>query len=114
MKIQAFPSTEIHAVINQIEVGSDDPGKEWQQSAVPHPVFGSTPDTSSKDFDLQGGDIKATFWAELEANANLTQDQQAQFINVIYDNQEVFSLHNKDLGFCDITHTILTTTNVPV
>ena len=36
-------------------------------------------------------------------------------VNLIYGNQQVFSLHDKDLGFCNIlAHTILTITDRPV
>ena len=37
----------------------------------------------------------------------LDKEHQAKFIDLIYSNQEVFSLHDKDLGYCDrLTHTI--------
>ena len=40
---------------------------------------------------------------------------QARFINLIYSNQEVFSLHNDDLAYCDkLAHTIPTSTDKPV
>ena len=43
------------------------------------------------------------------------QDQQSQFINLVYDNKDVFSLHDEYLGYCDlIKHTILTMTEKPV
>ena len=42
-------------------------------------------------------------------------DQQIHFINLVYDNKEVFSLHNEDLGYCDqIKHMIPTMTDNPV
>ena len=42
-------------------------------------------------------------------------DQQGQFINLVYDNKEVFSLLNEDLGYCDlIKHIIPTMTEKPV
>ena len=41
--------------------------------------------------------------------------QQSQFIDLIYDHPEVFSLHDEDLGFCDqIKHTIPTMMDMPV
>ena len=37
----------------------------------------------------------------------MTHEQQSQFINIIYDHPEVFSLHDEDLGFYNkIKHTI--------
>ena len=47
--------------------------------------------------------------------AKLTCIQQSQFIDLIYDHPEVYSLHDEDLGFCDrIKHTIPMTTDKPV
>ena len=48
-------------------------------------------------------------------DAPLTRDQQARLINVIYNHTEVFSLFDRDLGFCDVLkHSIQTTTDKPV
>ena len=45
----------------------------------------------------------------------MDKEHQARFINLIYSNQEVFSLHDEDLGYCDrLAHTIPTSTNKPV
>ena len=42
-------------------------------------------------------------------------EQQKRFIQLIYDNQVVFSLYDGDLGFCEkIKHSIPTTTEKPV
>ena len=39
----------------------------------------------------------------------MTCEQQSQFINIIHNHPEVFSLHDEDLGFCNkIKHTIPT------
>ena len=47
--------------------------------------------------------------------APLTIDQQKRFIELVYDNQEVFSLYDGDLGYCEkIKHSIPTTTEKPV
>ena len=48
-------------------------------------------------------------------DAPLTRKQQARLINIIYDHREVFSLFDRDLGFCDVLkHSIPTTTDKPV
>ena len=48
-------------------------------------------------------------------DAPLTHEQQAHLIDVIYDHTEVFSLFDRDLGFCDVLkHSIPTTTDKPV
>ena len=45
----------------------------------------------------------------------MTHIKQGQFIDLIYDHPEVFSLPEEDLGFCDwIRYTILTTMDRPV
>ena len=45
----------------------------------------------------------------------MSQEQQVRFLELIYDNQVVFSLCNEDLGLCDcLKHTTPTTTDKPV
>ena len=42
-------------------------------------------------------------------------NNRKQFLNLIYDHQTVFSLHDEDLGLCDrLKHTIPTTTDKPI
>ena len=46
---------------------------------------------------------------------HLDKEHQAKFIDLIYSNQEVFSLYDDDLGYCNwLNHTILTSTNKPL
>ena len=46
---------------------------------------------------------------------DLSKNQQVRFLELIYDNQSVFSLGDEDLGLCDrLKHTIPTTTDKPV
>ena len=45
----------------------------------------------------------------------MTRIQQGQFIDLIYDHPEVFSLHDEDLGLCDwIKHMIPMSMDRPV
>ena len=45
----------------------------------------------------------------------MSELQQKQFLELIYDNQSVFSLCDEDLGLCDhLKHTIPTTTDRPI
>ena len=89
-----------------------DPPKE-KDILVEYPKFGERPDTG-KAYDFK----KEIEWLPFQFNlgdASLTKDQQNQLLNIIYDNQQVFSLHDKDLGFYNKpTHTIPTTTDRPV
>ena len=51
-------------------------------------------------FPVNMGDVEMSF------------EQQKLFLNLIYDHQTVFSLHDEDLGLCNqLKHTILTTTD---
>ena len=46
---------------------------------------------------------------------NMSELQQKRFLELIYDNQSVFSLCDEDLGLCDhLKHTIPTTTDRPI
>ena len=48
-------------------------------------------------------------------DAPLDKDHKTKFSDLIYSNQEVFYLHDEDLGYCDhLTHTIPTSTDKPV
>ena len=79
------------------------------------PVFGPRPDTQAADFDFEAEVKCLPFKLNLGDDAKLTCVQQSQFIDLIYDQPEVFSLHDEDLGFCDqIKHTILTMMDKPV
>ena len=79
------------------------------------PVFGPRPDTQAPDFDFEAEVQCLPFELTLGEEAKLTHVQQSWFIDLIYDHPEVFSLHDKDLGFCDqIKHTIPTMMDKPV
>ena len=46
---------------------------------------------------------------------NMSELQQKRFLELIYDNQSVFSLCDEDLGLCDrLKHTIPTTMDRPI
>ena len=78
-------------------------------------VFGPRPDTQATDFNFEAEVKCLPFKLNLGEEAKLTCIQQSQFIDLIYDHPEVFSLHDEDLGFCGwIRHTILTTMDTPV
>ena len=45
----------------------------------------------------------------------MSKAQQIRFLELIYDNQSVFSLCDEDLGLCDhLKHTIPTTMDKPI
>ena len=66
----------------------------------PCPTFGPCPNTSVVDFDFQQEVEHLHFKLSL-GDVPLEKEHQARFIDLIYSNQEVFSLHDEDLGYCD-------------
>ena len=82
---------------------------------IARPKFGPRLDTNSADFNFKDELDWLPFQLNIRKEANFTQEQQGHFINLVYDKKEVFSLHDEDLGYCDlIKHTIPTTTGKPV
>ena len=83
-------------------------------SAEPCPTFGPHTNTSAADFNFQQEVEHLPFKLNL-GDVHLEKEHQARFIDLIYSNQEVFSLHDEDLGYCNkLTHTIPTSTDKPV
>ena len=81
---------------------------------IKRPEFGPRLDTNSAEFNFENELDQLPFQLNIQKEAKFMQDQQSQFINLVYDIKEVF-LHDEDLGYCDlIKHTILTTTEKPV
>ena len=57
----------------------------------------------------------AAFQNKHGKEVNLSREQQSNFINLIYDNKEVFSLYDEDLSYCDqLKHMIPTMMDRPV
>ena len=79
------------------------------------PSFGPRPDVESEKFDFKAEINCLPFKLNMGTTVEMTREQQSQFINIIYDHPEVFSLHDEDLDFCDkIKHTIPMTLDRPV
>ena len=99
---------------NAVEAEENNPsGKTENQNSKGEekPKFGSPPDYDSLDFDFKGECERLPFPLNV-GEAPLDLDQQKRFIRLIYGNQEVFSLYDGDLGYCDkLKHSIPTTTN---
>ena len=84
----------------------EDPGEK--------PKFGSQPKFSSPEFDFQNELDILPFPLNL-GKVKMSKEQQVRFLELIYDNQSMFSLCDEDLGLCDcLKHTIPTTTDNPV
>ena len=80
----------------------DEPDKvpSKEASPEPHPTFGPHPNTQAADFDFEKEIEFLPFKISL-GDIPLDNEHRAKFINLIYSNQEVFSLHYKDLGYCN-------------
>ena len=82
---------------NQVEVKvKEEPSQE--ESTPPLPSFGPHPDTSKK-YNFEDEVKKLPFKFNL-GDAQFGKEQKDRLLNLIYDHKKVFSLHNKDLGFC--------------
>ena len=83
-------------------------------STEPYPTFGPHPNTYVADFNFQQ-EVECLSCKLTLGDIPLEKKHQARFINLIYSNQEVFSLHGEDLGYCNkLTHTIPISTDKPV
>ena len=109
---QPLPLADIMATVKVVHDEPDTrPSKEANK--YPHPTFGPNSNTDVADFDFQKEVECLPFKLNL-GDVHLDKEHQARFINLIYSNQEVFSLHDEDLGYCDkLTHTIPTSTDKP-
>ena len=85
-----------------------------KQNPGEKPRFGSRPNYSGPGFDFQKELDRLPFPLNL-GNVDMSKEQQVRFLELIYDNQSVFSLCDEDLGLCNhLKHTIPTTTDKPV
>ena len=106
---QPIPPADIISTVKSVH---DEPGTK--PSADLYPTFGPCPNTSVADFNFQQEVECLPFKLNLE-DIPLEKEHQARFINLIYSNQEVFSLHDEVLDYCDkLTHTIPTSADKPV
>ena len=80
----------------------------------PLPKFGPRPNFDDPNFNFKKELKRLPFELNL-GEAPLSREQQVKFLNIIYDNQAVFSLHDGDLGYCDVLkHSIPVSSNKPV
>ena len=110
---QPLPLVDIVATVKAVDNEPDTkPSKEIIKE--PHPTFGPHPNTNMADFDFQKEVECLPFRLNL-GDIHLDKEHQAKFVDLIHSNQEVFSLHDEDLGYCDeLTHTIPTSTDKPI
>ena len=110
---QPLPPADIMATVKAVH-NEPGPVPSKEASKEPHPTFGPRPDTKVADFGFQKEVKDLPFKLNL-GDVHLDKEQQAKFIDLIYSNREVFSVHDEDLGYCErLTHTIPTSTDKPV
>ena len=104
-------------VMASVQAVHDEPDKvpsKEEASQEPHPTFEPCPNSHMADFNFKKEVEHLSFQFNL-GDVPLEKEHKAKFIRLIYSNWEVFSLHDKNLGYCDwLTHTNLTSTNKPV
>ena len=93
-------------------------GDSTQQSPIKQqdkkPKFGSWPKFNNTHFDFQKELDRLPFPLYL-GKVDMSKAQQIWILELIYDNQLVFSLCDEDLGLCDcLKHTIPTTMDKPI
>ena len=107
------PASEVwEKILSSAINNSQDNDKPSETSK--RPKFGPQLDFNSTNFDFR----KELEWLPFPVNVGevkMTRAQQVRFLQLVYDNQSVFSLCDKDLDLCDcLKHTIPTTTDKPV
>ena len=95
------PSTEVQAEIAALSVTTAEPGKKLETTPEggKRPKFGSQPNFNWK-FDFKKELSQLPFPINM-GEVKMTELQQKRFIELIYDQQSVFSLCDEDLGLCD-------------
>ena len=113
MAFQPLPSADIMATVKAVHNEPESmPSKE--DNKEPHTTFGSHPNTKAADFDFQKEAEHLPFKLNL-GDIPLDKEHKAKFIDLIYINQEIFLLHDEDLGYCEqLAHTIPMSTDKPV
>ena len=105
MAFQPLSLADIMASVKAVHDEPDQvPSKEASQE--PPPTFGPCPNTKVADFNFEKEVEHLSFNVNL-GDIPLDKEHQAKFIDLIYSNKEVFSLHDEDMGYCNqLTHTI--------
>ena len=111
---QPLPLTDVMVSVKVVHNEPDQALSKEETSQEPHPTFGPCPNTQVADFDFERDVEHLPFKLNL-VDIHFDRDRQAKFINLIYSNQEVFPLHDEDLGYCNqLTHTTPMSTDKPV
>ena len=97
---QPLPLTDIMASVKAVHDEPDQMPSKEEVSQECHPTLGLHPNTQAADFDLKKEVECLPFKLNL-GDIHLDKEHQAKFIDLIYTDQEVFSLHDEDLSYCN-------------
>ena len=97
-------SVSLHVVsLESLGLECDNQEALKKEAPSPKPKFGPGPAVISIKISIQTIKFLET---------PLKCEQQARLIKIMYNNPEVFFLHDKDLGYCDqLSHMLLTMTD---
>ena len=109
------PPHEGQEKVENNAVGMEENPDQPKENKIPveYPRFGERHDTrKAYDFTIEIEQLPLKFNM---GDAPFTKEQQDQLLNLIYNNQQVFSIHDEDLGFCNkLTQTMPTMIDSPV
>ena len=114
-----IPTVEVQEEIQQQDENLKDQTQTRSQESESKthkekPKFGPPPDFDSSSYNFKEELSRLPFPVNM-GDVEMSFKQQKRFLNLVYDHQTVFSLHDEDLGLCDqLKHTILTTTDKPI
>ena len=94
---QPLPTADIMASIKAVPNEPDQMPSKEEASPEPCPTLGPCSNIQVADFDLKKEIEHLPFKINL-GDVPLDKEQKA---NLIYSNQEVFSLYNEDLSYCN-------------
>ena len=100
MAFQPLPMADIIAPVKVVHNEPEQVPSKEEASQEPHPTFGTCPNTHMTDFYFKKEIEHLPFKLNL-GDITLDKEHQTKFIDLIYSNQEVFSLHDKDLCYCN-------------
>ena len=113
------PTPEVQEEIFSVSVSHTSDSPDLNQSSptkeqCERPKFGPHPKFNNPCFDFQKELDRLPFTLNL-GKVNMSKAQQIRFLELVYDNQSVFSLCDEDIGLCDcLKHTIPITTDKPI
>ena len=99
MSFHPVPASEVQEEIMASAVTNSQDNDRSDETSK-RAKFGPRPDFDDSDFDFRKELEHLPFPINL-GEVEMSRAQQVRFLQLIFDNQSVFSLCNEDLGLCD-------------